>query len=110
MNTNDMEIASKIGAKDLISELHGLNILTADRHLTLLAHSYNCPCVYAPHDIEVYRARLNGLPKEVALDAIRLARHIILAHTEVDMNSEAATLVFNLWSKEAALAGARMAA
>lgn len=110
MNTQDFEIASKLGARDLIMSLHGLNIQTADRNLTLLAHSYNCPCSYLPPDIEVYRARLNGLPKEVALDAIRLARHIIVAHTEVDMNSEASSLAFNLWSKEASLAGTRLVA
>lgn len=110
MNTHDTDIAAKIAARDLITALHGLSIQCATEIMGLVELSVINGNVFHPEHIERYRAPVKGLPQGAALNAVRLARHIILAHTEVDMNSEAASLAFNLWSKEAALAGARMAA
>lgn len=110
MNTYDTEIDAKIAAKNLIVALHGLSILYASQILDKVELSVINGNAFHPEHIETYRAPIKGLMQGPALNAVRLARYIILGHTEVDMNSEAAVLNFNLWAKEAALNGARMVA
>lgn len=110
MNKYDTEIASKIGARDLITALNGLSVQKAVNDLDLLSHSFVSGVNVTPDHLAKYKEALKGLPSGASLYAIQLARHTILLHTPVDIQSEASTMAFALWEREAALTGARLTA
>lgn len=107
---NRIEVMTKFAARALIERMDGQSVQTALDRFETLELGINSNLLSHPAHIQPLIDILAELSIGSKFEAIRQAREVILDMTPVSTRTEATSMLFALWDKEAALAGASMVA
>lgn len=110
MNNYDTDAETKVAAQSLIEAMHGLTVGVALDVIGKLELSRIQTHLYMPQELERYTQLLKGLPTGSALNACRIAAHMIRERTFVQVDTQIMQQHFAVWQSEAAIENAWKAA